>query len=254
MIKLDDEIILNFDESCTKEEAVGKMLGWMRGHKRLKFVKDNKYGTGVEEQFLPYITHLKFPLDKQLTAIRQVVWNELMDIVDAADAEKKIGNDEEYHNLENKFCVKHDQLDKCDEDAENSVQWLLAINNEIKKGKDSLINIDLVKTEELGELHFTIESLDIWARKQLGVSVKDRPEDDIPKLSATDLKVKNLHELKDFISIKNSENDGYKRNTAFSLVLEEILKKYPNAKPAKVIKELKLISSEKLSVIKDASN
>ncbi len=253
MINLEDEIIFKFDESCTKEEAVGKMLGWMRGHKRLKFVELNKFRTGVEEKFLPYITHLMFPLDEQVTAITQVVWNELMDIVDAADVAKKIGDEVEYHSLEEKYCVKADQFDKCKKDAEDSVKYQLAITEEFSKGKDSLIIKDQLATEKTGELYFTIASLDFWARTTFGVSVENELVDNDPKLSGTNLSVKHLLEVKDLSSAITSDKDGYQRNNAFSFVLEEILIKNPNAKPARVLSELKLKKEDKFRVIKDVS-
>lgn len=192
MINLDDEVILNFDESCTKQEAVAKMLGWMRGHRRLKYVELNKFRTGVEAKYLPYINQLLFPVEEQLAALREVAWHELMDVGDAMVAAKESGDDIGCANLELKCTEKFEALEQCDRDIESAVNYLHAINQEISKGAESSLIVDELATKESGELHFTISSFDLWARKNLGKSISDvqpqLPESSISSTKQSTLK------------------------------------------------------------------
>lgn len=235
MINLEDEIIFNLDKSCTKEVAVAKMLGWMRGSKRLKYPRINKFNTGIEEEDLPHIYQLFFPLNNQLAAVRQVVWNQIIDIADAAKIAKEIGDENEYLILAEKYCVLADKLDICDKNAENSLKYLLAIDHEFSKGKDSLIIEDELATIESGKVHFTIVSLDLWVRKTFkDVSVT---EENI------DIAVAN-------ISSDNSSKPIKAKYDALRPELDAILDKMDNPTPSRVMAELrKLVGTNKTCVL-----
>ena len=44
MIKSEEEITVDFSASCTIEEAIAKMLGWLQGPQFKKEIKSTKYG------------------------------------------------------------------------------------------------------------------------------------------------------------------------------------------------------------------
>lgn len=234
MINLDDEVILNFDESCTKQEAVAKMLGWMRGHRRLKYVELNKFRTGVEAKYLPYINQLMFPVDEQLAALREVAWHELMDVGEAMVAAKESGDDIAYSNLELKCSEKFDALEQCDRDIESAVDYLHAINQEISKGAEF---VDESATKKYGELHINIASFDLWARTRFGKTISDVE----PGFSEGVISNAN----------KNPEEAGkkLKRYDALRPELESILEAMDEPTPSKVMAELRKIAGTPNSCI-----
>lgn len=237
MINLEDEVILNFDESCNKQVAVAKMLGWMRGHRRLKYVELNKFRTGVEAKYLPYINQLMFPLEDQLAALREVAWNELMDVGDAMVAAKEPGDDIAHANLELKCSGKFDALEQCDRDIERAADYLQAINQEIYNGAKSALIIDLPATKKSGEPHFNIASLDLWAREKFGISISD-VELNLSENIISTAKQKN---------VKAKEKS--KRYDALRPELETILDTMDKPTPSKVMAELRKLAGTPKSCI-----
>lgn len=153
MINPEDEVTVNLRTSCTRDEAVIKMFGWMQGpiHKIDRATNDP---LGQMLQLGEFKGSLSEALQKRREAARQA-------LIDAADA----GADG-LEVLDKEYAVK--QIDLLIVDAMNR---LYDIDAEIAKGQESALVKDLNATDKYGEDHLTLRSLDAWTRSVYAISI-----------------------------------------------------------------------------------
>jgi hypothetical protein len=156
MINAEDEVYVDLSTSCTKDEAVAKMLGWMQGQKRLKYIQVSAHGISADQ--LPYLHTLEAPLNEYLMALRESARHELLDAVEAGAANEVI-------------YEKDDAVAKCDALINKAMSYFLDINEELDKDESSELKIDRPKSESSDEIHITLKSLDRWARKNYGIHI-----------------------------------------------------------------------------------
>ncbi|MDO9273348.1 MAG: hypothetical protein Q7T94_10065 [Rugosibacter sp.] len=156
MINPEDEILVDIRTSCTKDEAVAKLLGWMQGHIRQKYVRVTLHG--VSEDQLPYLHSLDRPLQEQLLELREAARHQL---IEAAES------DATFMEMQ----AKENAVIKADDQINQAATYLLDIDDEIRRGEESELIIDRQATESTGSAHITIRSLDKWAREKYGKQI-----------------------------------------------------------------------------------
>ena len=214
MINPEDEIILDLSTSCTKEVAAAKLLGWMKGPRRLKVIEVTE--SGISGESLPYYS-FEGSLDEQLQELREAAFQELI-----AAAEE----DADFEELEE----KHQAYVNAESLIDNAHRYLSDIDLELSKGNDSLIKIDQVKTDCAGVQHVYLSSLDKWAKQQYDISIFE----DLKKhLTPEEIESKALENEDDYklkYDPKGSLSPTRSRTlfTIFGFLVEDYVKRAPN--------------------------
>lgn len=143
------DVFLKFVTSCTKDEAVARMLGWMQGpiyDVEPELTDDNN----VPLEYLPYLSSMPNSIEEQLTYLV----GEAQAALD--DAKASIAEPEVIKQKEADLSNTLEWIDK-------SAIYLVNIVDELAKGEKSALRIDQEATEKSGTIHVTIKSLDEWA-------------------------------------------------------------------------------------------
>jgi hypothetical protein len=156
MINSEDEILVDFRTSCTSEEAVAKMLGWMQGYTRPKSIRITEHGTPADQ--LSSMQSLGGSLQDQLLELREAARLEFVKAAELGAAFEVIQG-------------KEKAVIECDAMINRAASYLLDIDDEIAKGDASELRIDHSATKNSGVVHITLRSLDRWATKNYGISV-----------------------------------------------------------------------------------
>lgn len=165
MINPEDEIRYDFRASCNEEEAIAKLLGWMRGIKRIPNLKISEDGF-IDITQLPHILTLPCPLDVFLYDERELSSIQFHNAAAQSDFEAAKKWEQ--------------QVSYWDGIAGQVVRYKLAIQQELAR-PNSKLKLDPVLSEETGIRHITLASLDTWARVSFGFGVLD--EEDVAELA-----------------------------------------------------------------------
>lgn len=204
MINPEDEILPDFRASCTKEEAVAKMLGWMHGPIRRKYIQVTENGISADQ--LPFLHSLEGSLQDQLMELREAARQELIKAADAgAPAEALQGH--------------ANAVVECEELMKTAASYLIDINDEIAKGESSALRIDRSATDNAGVIHLTLKSIDQWAKNEYSISILNPVES---KASGESTPEESQQEE----AQENGSTSVYTRNllVSFALLIEEFAK------------------------------
>lgn len=153
------EVFLKFVTSCTKDDAVARMLGWMQGpvyDAEPELTEDNN----VPLEYLPTLSSLPNSLEEQLTYL---VGEATKDLDDAKAS--RAGPDV--------IKQKEATLRQCFEWINKAGIYLPDIVDELAKGESSALRVDQVATEKYGVIQITTKSLDEWALKNYQIQPRD---------------------------------------------------------------------------------
>lgn len=152
-------IIVNSSTSCDLDEAVAKMLGWLRGPLRIH--PDEIDIRNISLAQMPYLPKLYYSLDDHLEML----------IEKAAD--KLIAADSDINTPEQiKSKIMNELLD-CEDLTKKALTYKCAINTELAKAKNSALKIDVQQTDYLNETFITLDSLNAWAKANFDISLND---------------------------------------------------------------------------------
>ncbi|MBK9246112.1 MAG: hypothetical protein IPM30_14960 [Burkholderiales bacterium] len=155
--EIEPERLVDLRPSCTRDEAIAKLLGWRRGPLVPKYFDVNIDGVRVDQ--IPLLLSTEMPLHEQLAAIREAARR---DLLTAAEGDVAPGELDE----------KESALAVVDELIKKARTYSVHIEDEFAKGADSALRIDAAATSESGEEHITLASLDRWARERYaGLSI-----------------------------------------------------------------------------------
>ena len=152
----EDEVIIDLKTSCTKDEAVAKMMGWLKGPIHPKLVKLTE--AGLSEDQLISLPLLDVSLAEQLQEIRNTLSQRLIDTAEA-----------EASNAE--LSIAHDAVDRIDALINTAYRYMSELDNELAKGESSELIIDHHAGETSGTTHITLVSLDRWAQENFSISI-----------------------------------------------------------------------------------
>lgn len=155
----EEEIFVDLEqESCTVDEAVAKMLGWLRPPIHRRIIKVTPYGE-IPPDYLLTMRHLPMPLEELLTQQREMASREFLDACDKYTSFEAIEE-------------KEKKLIEWDEKIKKASIYKRAIKKELKN-KTSMLVIDQEATDETGELQINLDSLYQFARKKFGIAIFD---------------------------------------------------------------------------------
>ena len=135
MINAEDEIYYDLRTSCTRDEAVAKLLGWMRGPIRSGHLPVAGHGDSVTD--LPHLDSLNGSLQQTLEEMRETARQDLLDAVEAGVSTNVF--------LDKDFAVR--RFDALTIDA---ATYLADIDDELAKGGASALRIDSMATAKSG--------------------------------------------------------------------------------------------------------
>ena len=162
MITSADEIYIDFSTSCTRDEAVAKLLGWMRGPIRRKYI--NVTEDGISEDQLPYLHRMDEPIKDQLLELREVAQQRLYK---AFDADEKLRTEESRKVLSDAA----DEVERHSQTIYHAAQYFRDIDDELAKGEESKLRVDKTITKTLSDPYIGLSSLDAWAQEKYRISI-----------------------------------------------------------------------------------
>ena len=162
MITAADEISIDFSTSCTRDEAVAKLLGWMRGPIRRKYI--NVTEDGISEDQLPYLHRMDEPIKEQLLELREVAQQRLYE---AFDTDDKLSTAESRKVLINAV----DEVERHSQRIYQAAQYFRDIDDELANGEESKLRVDETRTKTLSDPYIALSSLDAWAQEKYRISI-----------------------------------------------------------------------------------
>lgn len=151
-----EQFAINLNVSCTKDDAIAKLLGWLKGAIHHEVIEIDNNCITLEQ--LEYMDTLYYSLDKHLNSLRHKAMVEASKLVDTG-AEKALIDAQ----LERVLDIE-DLIAK----AKN---YVLDFDEELEKHALSMLQIDYTATNKAGQVHIKLKSLDAWARKQYGIYI-----------------------------------------------------------------------------------
>lgn len=162
MITPIDEACLDPRVSCTEDEAIAKLLGWMIPRWRIPNLLVTEDGIDLGQ--LPLMLTLPSQLDEFIADAREFASIRIHNAVCAGD-QAAINKWEEREILWRQF-------------GDNAFYYRMKIQQELSSPHPKL-QIDHALTQETGMRHITLISLDLWARRTLAITVLSA--DEIPE-------------------------------------------------------------------------
>jgi hypothetical protein len=157
MVNPEDNVLVVLKSSCTVDEAVAKMLGWLRGPYRDRYVQVTQFGIPLES--LKAAHSLGGTLVEQLQEMRDAA---LQAFFEAGNSDADV----------DEIKQKDAEVQHCDELILRAYEYQMAITDELALPEPAL-RVDPSETARTGETHITLVSLDEWASKPpFNVSVK----------------------------------------------------------------------------------
>ncbi|SDZ11710.1 hypothetical protein [Nitrosomonas halophila] len=149
MINPEDVIIPNLNTSCTVDEAVAKMLGWLQGPIRKAIININEYG--IPENEMPTLPDLQCSLKEHLMEVQNAArQNFIKALEEFYDAKEDSEKDEKAAEVERMEL----EVNKCNKLLVDAYKYKVAIEEEISK-KDSNLVIDKGSSaESVGDIRF----------------------------------------------------------------------------------------------------
>jgi len=153
------EHLVDLRPSCTRDEAVAKLIGWRRGPLLRKYFLVTEDGVSADQ--LPDLLSTEMPLHEQLAAVREAALRRLESALQAEAPE-------------NELDERLASVDAIDALIRKAYTFMIELEDEISKGESSRLRVDHEATRETGKGHFTLASIDAWARdKYGGLSILD---------------------------------------------------------------------------------
>jgi len=162
-------IFVDIEPSCTIDVAVAKMLGWMRGHKRYKYIKVTKYGISPDQ--LPFLHSLDESLSVLLADVRNDIGQQLIDVAGASDSElaevckdmwQDIADFAKSHNKDEIITFIERKSEEFDNVIDLAEKYRGRIDKEMQKGESSALKEDPNATRNSGKTHIALASLYQW--------------------------------------------------------------------------------------------
>lgn len=156
MINTEDEVCYDLRSSCTEEEAVAMLLGWLRGERRTRHIQVTLDGINPDQ--FPYLPSLPDTLEATIREQREKASIEFHNAV--------VNGEIEVAKAKEAIVEDWDQL------AKRARRYRIDITDELTTS-DSALRIDQVTTTASGITHITLKSLDHWSRKEYGIAILD---------------------------------------------------------------------------------
>jgi hypothetical protein len=239
MINAEDDIVIDTARnSSTKDEAVAKMIGWMRSPVRKRITKlDSELVNGrlcVSFDDLPHMHTLEGSLMEMLLDQRKRASLEFQYLF------------EREHTPEE--CAEKEQAaDQWIPIIEKASIYLAKFDKEIAKNGDACaFQLDQATTTESGVSHYWNESIDTWAQKTFGISIFGAPHFSSETPPILPLPLANQNIVLGATEIAPSDGSSQevhrpkmRRFDSLAVEVDSILNEMRNPTPAKVMADLR---------------
>lgn len=158
MINPEDQIYIDERTSCTKDEAIAKLLGWMQGDIRHQYILMTS--DGVPGDALAHMHSFEGSIWDFLTEQRK---DAQMACIDAFEA----------NATETDLNEKEQNIVRVQETIIKAKSYQRDIDDELAKGGQSTLKVDESQSLAVGATHISLNSLEEWAIKKYGISVLD---------------------------------------------------------------------------------
>lgn len=227
MINPEDKIYIDTRTSCTKDEAIAKLLGWMQGDIRHQYILITLDGVPADA-----LAHMH--------SFEGSIWDFLTD--QRKDAQMAYSDAFEANAAEDDLYKKEQNIVRVQETIIKAKSYQRDIDDELAKGGQSTLKIDEPQSTSAGVTHISLTTLDSWAMKKYGISVLDFSKskllekgiDDTPAGHAPVLKPADPVPVVE-VDIDDSDvKDGLKKTVAnnlyitFSLLLDDFISSHGN--------------------------
>ena len=157
MINPEDDIVIDPKTSCSRDEAVAKLLGWLQGSRRRPFTEVTTYGISAD----------------QLANLHTLDGSSVLELLqghrrEAQDAYFASANSDD---LVETIQLKEQAVIECDRLIDKAQSYFVDFDDESAKGNLSALRIDAAATERFGVPHYTLKSIESWAMASYGVSI-----------------------------------------------------------------------------------
>lgn len=187
MLPMSEDFLIDLSSSCTKEQAVLRLLGWGAETIKKKYIKMNHAGhvvTGMKE-----ISPTTIDLHELLTETYQGALQRFEDAV------PKDATEDEMEKVINEHGPRIEEAESFVQEAHS---YLMDITDELAK-HDSELRIDQDATAKVGSTCITIRSLEEWAGKRYRK----------PEVSSTSENEKPPGPPDDLLDTKNKGNKSF---------------------------------------------
>ncbi len=148
------DVIINIQTTCTRDEAVAKLLGWSRGRYFPRSVQVTKHGIDVVD--LGMVSHFEGSVQEQLAVIYEKARSEF---IDAAE------NGVSYETLK----ALEDKVNECRALVDKAADYFLDLDDELSAPE--ILRIDRMKSERDGQIHITLRSLAQWSKEKYKIDI-----------------------------------------------------------------------------------
>ena len=147
--------IIEFKTSCTIDDAVAKLLGWLKGP---IYISSIRVDQPITLEHLENLDSLVFSITDHLESLRDEAIYKYDDAI-SADAPEDVRSSllEAYGNTLSLI--------------ERANLFIIDINEELNKKDSSSLTIDSTSNVDDDKIRITIKSLDQWAKKKYGIAV-----------------------------------------------------------------------------------
>lgn len=197
MVTAVDDVVIDFSTSCSKNVAVAKLLGWMQGPLRKKFITITD--DGISDADLRDLHTLEEPIKDLLLEKRQAAQRELDtaygNFILAGDGaillREEVGEvaAETYEPVIKAINAVEKETAKIYQAA----KYIRDIEEELSLGEKSALRIDPVATLSPDDPYITLNSLAVWAYAKYEIKLDDGATSAAANEARTDLeKIKQL--------------------------------------------------------------
>jgi hypothetical protein len=155
------DVIINIQTSCTRDEAVAKLLGWSRGRYFPRSVQVTEHGIDMVD--LEKVAQFEGSVQEQLAAIYEKARSQF---IGAAEA------DEPHETL----ALLEVWVHECRALVDRAADYFLDLDDELSSPET--LRIDRMRTERDGQIHITLRSLAEWSKKKYSIDITKAPEAD----------------------------------------------------------------------------
>ena len=224
MINPEKEIIIDLSTSCTKNQAVAKLLGWSQGDFFYKYIKVTEKGVSPDQ--LPFMHPQAIDLVEQLEEMHENARQELLKAYPeeafhaSFDLEKHLSSTE----LLEELSKKADKVDEIRDLIKKARNYAMDIDDELSKGHESMIRIDQELSKSSGVCHITLRSLDRWKDSFYG-KLNEEKKTSTPPI---EIKQVNSHQYEGDIDENKLSKGDKSAYITLALAIEAITRKSEN--------------------------
>lgn len=152
------DVIINIQTSCTRDEAVAKLLGWSRGRYFPRSVQVTEHG--IDEVDLEKVAQFEGSVQEQLAAIYEKARSEFIDAAEAGESHETLS-------------ILEAKVHECRALVDKAAEYFLDLDDQLSA--PDMLRIDRIKTERDGQIYITLRSLAEWSQQKYGINISKAP-------------------------------------------------------------------------------